>query len=266
MFWQVRPKTARQRGCLATVSVRNSGLSQAIAFNIRDCWFQPAGGPMVSKELSLRELAARVHTADVVDAMGRSHRHRCHVVDLKSPTPDRLLFGPAVTISYLPSCRKALPSDRYNFADLFHEAIRSGGRGRVLVLASNGYPEESMGGGTKFSRLATHGLAGVLADGRLRDFAELSEYEFAAYCRGEAVRWGGDAITPFEANRPVVVSGVTVRPGDYVFADASGAAIIPEGEIFAILQEANRAAAEDSRFVDKIRHEDDRKHDGEPEK
>ncbi|WP_346656887.1 hypothetical protein [Streptomyces sp. F001] len=34
-------------------------------------------------------------------------------------------------------------------------------------------------------------------------------------------------VTPFEANRPVVVSGVTVRPGDYVFADASGAARHP---------------------------------------
>ena len=36
--------------------------------------------------------------ADLVDAMGRLHRHRCHILDLVSPTPGRILFGPAVTI------------------------------------------------------------------------------------------------------------------------------------------------------------------------
>ncbi|MFE7776984.1 RraA family protein [Streptomyces sp. NPDC057445] len=219
---------------------------------------------MVEEESRLRELAVRVRTADVVDAMGRFHRHRCHLTDLKSPTPDRLLFGPAVTISYLPSCQKALPPERYNFADLFREAIREGGQGRVLVLASNGYPDASLGGRVKLSPLAVHGLAGILTDGRLRDFAELPEYEFAAYCSGEAVRWGGDAVTPFEANRPAVVSGVAVRPGDYVFADAAGAAIIPGAEVLAVLEEAVRVVSDEARYVEKNRREGDRGDDGAP--
>ena len=37
--------------------------------------------------------------ADLVDAMGRLHRHRCHILDLVSPTPVRVLYGPTVTIS-----------------------------------------------------------------------------------------------------------------------------------------------------------------------
>jgi hypothetical protein len=37
-----------------------------------------------------------------LDAVGRLHRHRCHVLDLVTPTPGRVLFGPAVTISYFP--------------------------------------------------------------------------------------------------------------------------------------------------------------------
>src|SRR4051794_24142864 len=45
-----------------------------------------------------------LRTADIVDAMGRLHRHRCHLLDLVSPTPGRRLFGPAVTISYFPTC------------------------------------------------------------------------------------------------------------------------------------------------------------------
>jgi 4-hydroxy-4-methyl-2-oxoglutarate aldolase len=60
----------------------------------------------------------------------------------------------------------------------------------VLVLASNGYTQVSMGGGTKLSRVQEHGLAGVLTDGRLRDFDELARYNFASYCSGQATRWG----------------------------------------------------------------------------
>src|ERR1700741_3324604 len=124
---------------------------------------------------SLRELARRVRTADVVDAMGRLHQHRSDLLDLVSPTPGRVLFGPAVTISYFPACRTARPPERYNFKRLFYEAIADGAEGSVLVLASNGYTDTSLGGGTKLSRVQNHRLAGILTDGRLRDFAELQQ-------------------------------------------------------------------------------------------
>lgn len=39
-------------------------------------------------------------SAALVDAMGRSHQHRAHILSLVSPTPQRPLFGPAVTIAY----------------------------------------------------------------------------------------------------------------------------------------------------------------------
>lgn len=204
---------------------------------------------------SLDVLAGRVRTADIVDAMRRRHQHRCHLLDLVSPTPGRRLFGPAVTISYFPACRVALPPERYNFKRLFYDAIEGGGDGRVLVLASNGYTDASLGGGTKLSRVHNHRLAGILADGRLRDFAELEKYDLAIYCRGETTRWGGDVVTPFEANRPVVIAGVAVRPGDYVFADASGAAVIPAAEVRAVLRAANQVVVEDAESIAAIKDE-----------
>ena len=35
----------------------------------------------------LDALASRVRTADIVDAMGRLHQHRCHLLDLVSRRP-----------------------------------------------------------------------------------------------------------------------------------------------------------------------------------
>jgi 4-hydroxy-4-methyl-2-oxoglutarate aldolase len=197
-----------------------------------------------------------IKCADIVDAMGRLHRHRCHILDLVSPTPRRVLFGPAVTISYYPSCSAALDPERYNLANLFYEAVGDDPDGKVVVLASNGYTEVSMGGGTKLLRLQEHGCAGVLTDGRLRDFDELARYDFAAYCSGEATHWGGDQVTPFQANVPVVVSGVGVMPGNYVLADSSGAVVIPDQQLDEVLAGARRIAAEDERYRAEIARED----------
>ncbi|GGT37035.1 dimethylmenaquinone methyltransferase [Streptomyces chromofuscus] len=203
----------------------------------------------------MRELAARVRTPDVVDAMGRMHRHRCHIDGLVSPTPGRVLLGPAVTISFLPSCQEILPPEQYSFSRLFRDAVREGARGRVLVLAGNGHPDVSLGGGSKLALVAAQDLAGVLADGRIRDFPEIATYDLAVYCRGQTSKWGGDVVTPFEANRPVVVCGVTVRPGDYVFADASGALVVPAAQVLSVFEEADRVAQVEAAFVEGVRPE-----------
>jgi regulator of RNase E activity RraA len=199
--------------------------------------------------------AEGLKTADLVDALGRLHRHRCHILDLVTPTPGRVLFGPAVTISYFPSCSAGLDPERFNLENLFYEAVGEDPEGKVVVLASNGYTDVSMGGGTKLSRLQDHGCAGVITDGRLRDFDELTGYDFAAYCSGEATRWGGGEVTPFQANVPVVISGVGVLPGQYVFADSSGAMVIPDGQIDEVIEGARAVEAEDARYREEIGRE-----------
>jgi 4-hydroxy-4-methyl-2-oxoglutarate aldolase len=111
-------------------------------------------------------------------------------------------------------CVASLDPDRYNLANLFYEAVGDDPAGKVVVLASNGYTDTSMGGGTKLLRLQEHGCAGVLTDGRLRDFDERARYDFAAYCSGEATR--------------------------FVFADSSGAIVLPEHQIEEVLEEARK--------------------------
>lgn len=203
------------------------------------------------------DLVARVRTADLVDAMGRLHRHRAHLLDLVSPTPGRVLFGRAVTISFFPTCEEMLDPDEYTFARLFYQAVGDDAAGKVLVLASNGHTDVSLAGGTKLSRAHNHQLAGVLTDGRLRDFDQLATYDCAVYCSGEATHWGGAVVTPFQANVPVVLAGgVGVIPGSYVFADSSGAVIIPEQQIVEVLEGALAVQHEDAAAITTIRVED----------
>ncbi|MCF6523146.1 RraA family protein [Streptomyces sp. JJ36] len=217
----------------------------------------PPTGPEAASEQ--RAAAVRsLRCADLVDALGRLHRHHAHILDLVTPTPGRVLFGPAATISYFPSCSAMMDPEHYNFGALFRQAVgpdADAARGKVLVLASNGYRDAPVGGGTKLARVAHHDLAGVLTDARLRDFDELRSYPFAAYCSGAAVRWGGDVITPALANVPVVVAGVGVLPGQYVFADDSGAVVIPESDVDAVLAGATAVREEDAGFRAQIAEE-----------
>jgi 4-hydroxy-4-methyl-2-oxoglutarate aldolase len=63
-------------------------------------------------------------------------------------------------------------------------------------------------------------------------------------------------VTPFQANVPVVVGGVGVMPGQYVYADAAGAVLIPEGEVDVVLAEARKIVADDEAMRARMRGED----------
>lgn len=204
----------------------------------------------------LRSRLDRVSCSSLVDALIDRYEHPAHILDLVSPTPGRVLFGPAVTIRCIPTRKDIAHPIQNNFASLFYRAIAEGGEGAVLVMSSGGHPDAALGGGRKLSRLRHNGLAGVLADGRLRDFDDLGGYEFATYCRGETVRQGGNLIMPVEANVPVEVSGVAVLPGDYVYADSAGAVVIPAGVAEEVFQDAAAREVRDAASAERMKLED----------
>ena len=43
---------------------------------------------------------SEVKSASLTDTVGRLYDHRAHILDLVSPTPGPVLFGPAVTIDH----------------------------------------------------------------------------------------------------------------------------------------------------------------------
>jgi regulator of RNase E activity RraA len=187
--------------------------------------------------------------------MAGRHAHRCHVDGLVSPAPGGVAFGPAATMRCLPRREDLRDPARHDFVPLFREAVGAEPRGKVLVIAAEGYPGESVAGGKKLTRLEIGGCSGLVTDGSLRDFAGLAEMPFSAWCSGETVRWAGDNLMPYEAGVPVELRGVTVVPGDYVYADASGVVVIPGADVAAVLEEAVRIEERDARTIARIRED-----------
>ncbi len=204
-----------------------------------------------------KELIEDLGVADVADAMMMTFQHRAHVIHLDSPDPRRVLFGPAVTIGYMPVRKDLMDPEQHSLGPAFYRAIGDeDATGKVLVMASNGYAHASLGGGTKLSRVRNHKMAGILCDGQLRDYEELNSYDFAVYCKGETVRAGGNEIQPYLTNVPVCVDGVTVVPGDYVFAHGSTAVIIPAASAEAILKKSREIMAKMDRVKGSLVSED----------
>lgn len=205
----------------------------------------------------LRAIAERVSCSAICDAMMGRHGHRAHVTDLVSPAPERWLLGRALTMQFLPLRADLLDPARHDFGALLDEAVADvEPSGAVLVVSSWGYPDAPVAGGKKLSRLANLGMAGLVADARLRDFAEVVDLGLGAWCRGETVRQGGDTVMPYAANVPVAVGGVSVMPGDWVYADASGAVVIPPDDLGEVLEEAARIEERDAEEVSRMRVED----------
>jgi regulator of RNase E activity RraA len=74
------------------------------------------------------------------------------------------------------------------------------------------------------------GAVGAVIDGQINDIEEMSGYGFPAYSRGIAAHTTRIAGVEGSINVPVSVGGVVVFPGDVVFADSDGVAILGREE------------------------------------
>lgn len=104
---------------------------------------------------------------------------------------------------------------------LVKEAVHQPGAGRVLVVDGGGSLRRALVGGNLAAAAARNGWAGIVVNGCVRDVVELN---------AEAVGLRALALIPMatekrgsgQADVPVQVQGVWVRPGDWLYADADG--------------------------------------------
>jgi regulator of RNase E activity RraA len=197
----------------------------------------------------IAELLPQVSSSALSDCLARIHRHPAAIIDLVCPTPERVLFGPAATIRFLPYRADLHTGPDTDFARAYYRAVGDDPAGKVLVMSSGGMPDQALAGGKKLSRAAFQGVAGVLADGRLRDLHDLAAEGLVIHCNGEAVVPANGVLVPVASDVPVQVRGVTVVPGDHVYADRSGAVVIPDAHLLEVMEAAAALERSDRRTI-----------------
>ena len=171
---------------------------------------------------------ARFGVATVHEALGR--RGLMHGV--------RLLVGPAFAGA---ATTVALPAgDNLGI----HAALADAGAGAVLCVASGGEGRFGVIGDLIVAAAAKRGLAGLVIDDGIRDFAQLQAPPSIA-ARGLSAL-GTQKRRIRSQGVPVAIGGVMVAPGDWIVGDHDGVCVVPEARLTMLLDAASaREAKED---------------------
>jgi 4-hydroxy-4-methyl-2-oxoglutarate aldolase len=159
---------------------------------------------------------------------------------LRPAWPGARVAGPAFTVQGIGGDNLAL-----------HHAVATAPPGSVLVAdlqaAAHGHWGEIL------AVAAQHrGIAGLVADGGVRDVAEQAALGFPVFARYVTVVGTGKEH-PGRFGVPVRVGGVVTRPGDLVVGDADGVVVIPSPSVATTLDRADARAAREQRALEAIR-------------
>ncbi|QIM16954.1 RraA family protein [Leucobacter insecticola] len=122
--------------------------------------------------------------------------------------------------------------------------------GDVLVVDQSGDDRSSFGGMVAFTS-KSRGAEGVILAGAMNDFEEVLELGLPVYSRGVSARTTRILGIEGAINVPITIGGVVVTPGDAVFADSDGIAVLRENEIEAVVADLqSKEGAEPSKKLE----------------
>ncbi|MER6563513.1 RraA family protein [Streptomyces sp. NPDC001027] len=155
---------------------------------------------------------AETPTTTLADVLGRTQVMGIGIRPLWAPVPR--VAGPAFTV-------RCPPGDNL----MLHAAIHRAEPGTVIVVES-GDLDFALAGGNVCAVAQRRGVAAFVADGLIRDLAEVREMGFPVFARG-VIPFPGSKKAVEPLNAPVRCGGVVVHPGDIVVADEEGVVIVP---------------------------------------
>lgn len=149
--------------------------------------------------------------------------------------------GRAATVRQVTGRRGDFTSEDFKVGRM----IDAAGPGDVLVVDNGGHAVSTFGG---LATLAAKvkGVAGLVADGGVRDREEMIELAFPVFARHMTPLTGRSRLAVTGLNEVVSCGGVRVAPGDVIVADGSGVVCIPARHAVKVLELATRYATDDA--------------------
>lgn len=132
-------------------------------------------------------------------------------------------------------------------------AVAQAGPGDVIVIANDGRTDVSCWGGILTHGALAKGVAGVVIDGACRDIAESAQLGLPVYGRAVVPVSARGRIVQHDMDVAVTISGVVVRPGDLVIADACGVVFVAADHIDAVVERASAIVEREKRMVEAVR-------------
>lgn len=185
----------------------------------------------------------RLDCCAVSDAMDKLGLHGT-VSGLAQLATTRRIAGRVVTYRLVPAAEAppATGAPRH----LGTTAVEAAQPGDVIVVEQRTGLDAGSWGGILSLGAKVRQVAGVIADGPVRDIDEARSLDFPVYGRSATARTARGRVAEAETNGPVTIGDVRVEPGDYVIADASGVVFIPAAQIERLLEAAEMIAGREA--------------------
>ncbi len=108
---------------------------------------------------------------------------------------------------------------------LFHYAMDMLQPGDIAVIAAGGFEERAIFGELMATYCQSRGAAGIVVDGCVRDYEELSQMTMPVYAKGVSPN-GPYKNGPGTIGEPVSIGGQVICPGDILVGDGDGLVVI----------------------------------------
>lgn len=132
-------------------------------------------------------------------------------------------------------------------------AVEAAGPGMAIVVANQGRVEAAGWGGLLSLGASLRGVEGVIVDGAARDIDEARALDFPVYARTGVARTARGRFMERAWNVPVTVGTISVSPGDYAIADASGVVFLPSARAAEIISIAEDLYAREASMAGALR-------------
>jgi 4-hydroxy-4-methyl-2-oxoglutarate aldolase len=125
-------------------------------------------------------------------------------------------------------------------------AIVSAQPGDIIVVEQRSGVHAASWGGILALGAKLRGIAGVIAEGPVRDIDEARQHDFPVFGRGVTTVTARGRIVELSNNQPIKVGDVDVKAGDYAIADGSGVVFISAENIEAVVATAEDIVAREA--------------------
>ena len=194
--------------------------------------------PSVSQLLAAFQDLSTCNLSDALDRLGIEGQVN-GVLPLWHGCPK--IAGRAMTM-------KLSPEATYSTVIGSLEAIQASHAGDVLVIDNGERANTNSFGGIAAFSAAHHNMRGCVIGGVTRDVDEMAAMRFPVYGKG-VVNTSVRGRIGFEGyDIPVKLGSVAVRPGDFIFADSNGVAVVGQEAIGDALRWARRFARMEERI------------------
>lgn len=172
---------------------------------------------------------SRVDTASVSDALDGLREPSTWLPSIVARSPGTRVAGPAFTVRYA-----LLEATRQEFRSAA-EYVDDIPPGSVIVSVNPTGRECTTWGDLLTVAAQARGIAGTIVSGFARDVAGIRALGYPLFSAGTSMVSAKNRLRLDAVQIPVVVDGITVRPGDWMIADDNGAMMVPADRVETVL-------------------------------